>query len=70
MVQLARSSQDRLQRKVDKLDTDKKLQDLHEQGNSNLQEARKLSEALGVEKGKALGVTQERANPMTPQPKL
>jgi len=47
-----------------KQDTDSKLEALHTQGNSNLAEARKLSEALGVEKGMQLGIVKERANPM------
>lgn len=46
---------------------DQKLEALHVQGNSNLETARKLSEALGVEKGKQIGVNEERANPMEPK---
>jgi len=61
MIMLARQ-------KSNKADTDQQLKQLHDQGNSNLAEAKKLSEALGVERGKTLGITQERANPMSPKP--
>lgn len=54
MVALARQSDN-------KRDTDKKLEVLHTQGNSNLETARKLSEALGLEKGRQIGAADERA---------
>ena len=50
-----------------KKDTDLQLKALHDLGNSNLVEAKIVSEKLGVEKGRQLGVTQERANPMVPK---
>lgn len=64
-----------------KQDTDRKLDALHDQGNSNLATARALSEALGVEKGRQIGasdsaraagkqegIEEERAKPMIPAP--
>jgi len=56
MVGLARQT-------ANKQDTDRQLDGLHKQGNSNLAVARRLSEEVGVMKGKILGAAEERANP-------
>jgi len=67
MVALARQRDNR-QAIVQKLEAqDVKLEDLHKQGNSNLEVARKLSEEVGVMKGKVIGATEERANPLEPK---